>query len=60
MNDLFTPYTLKGLEMKNRIVMPPMCQYSVEAKDGIATDFHYQHYVSRAIGGAGFIMIEMT
>lgn len=60
MNDLFTPYTLKGLEMKNRIVMPPMCQYSVNAKDGIATDFHYLHYVSRAIGGAGFIMIEMT
>ncbi|WRU93623.1 hypothetical protein RYX51_11165 [Priestia filamentosa] len=60
MNDLFTPYKLKGLEMKNRIVMPPMCQYSVNAKDGIATDFHYLHYVSRAIGGAGFIIIEMT
>src|SRR5699024_2116127 len=34
--------------------------YSVEQKDGIATDWHYVHYVSRAIGGAGFIMIEMT
>lgn len=40
--------------------MPPMCQYSVEKKDGIATDWHYVHYVSRAIGGAGLIIIEMT
>ncbi|MBP1903677.1 2,4-dienoyl-CoA reductase-like NADH-dependent reductase (Old Yellow Enzyme family) [Paenibacillus turicensis] len=60
MPDLFTPYKLKGLELKNRIVMPPMCQYSVEKKDGIATDWHYIHYVSRAIGGTGLIIIEMT
>ncbi|MED4691594.1 NADH:flavin oxidoreductase/NADH oxidase [Peribacillus frigoritolerans] len=57
---LFSPYKLKGLELKNRVVMSPMCQYSVEKKDGIATDWHYLHYVNRAIGGAGFIMIEMT
>ncbi|GIP56252.1 NADH:flavin oxidoreductase/NADH oxidase [Paenibacillus woosongensis] len=60
MNHLFSPYQFKGLELKNRVVMPPMCQYSVENKDGIATDWHYLHYVSRAIGGAGFIIIEMT
>ncbi|WHX46973.1 NADH:flavin oxidoreductase/NADH oxidase [Paenibacillus woosongensis] len=60
MNHLFSPYQIKGLELKNRVVMPPMCQYSVENKDGIATDWHYLHYVSRAIGGAGFIIIEMT
>lgn len=60
MIDLFTPWTFKGLELKNRVVMPPMCQYSVEKKDGIATDWHYVHYVSRAIGGAGLIIIEMT
>ncbi|MNJ31959.1 NADPH dehydrogenase [compost metagenome] len=60
MNHLFSSYQIKGLELKNRVVMPPMCQYSVENKDGIATDWHYLHYVSRAIGGAGFIMIEMT
>lgn len=60
MKDLFTPYQLKGLSLKNRVVMPPMCQYSVTRKDGIATDWHYTHYVSRAIGGAGFIIIEMT
>ncbi|MCO7127226.1 NADH:flavin oxidoreductase/NADH oxidase [Sporolactobacillus shoreicorticis] len=60
MIDLFTPWTFKGLKLKNRVVMPPMCQYSVEKKDGIATDWHYVHYVSRAIGGAGLIIIEMT
>lgn len=60
MTDLFTPYQLKGLTLKNRVVLPPMCQYSVEKKDGIATDWHYVHYVSRAVGGAGLIIIEMT
>lgn len=60
MEHLFTPYELKGLSLKNRVVMPPMCQYSVTKKDGIATDWHYVHYVSRAIGGAGLIIIEMT
>ncbi|GIP51254.1 NADH:flavin oxidoreductase/NADH oxidase [Paenibacillus vini] len=60
MNQLFSPYSLKGLELKNRVVMPPMCQYSVTEKDGIANDWHYNHYVSRAIGGTGLIIIEMT
>ncbi|QTN00673.1 NADPH dehydrogenase [Sediminibacillus dalangtanensis] len=60
MEHLFTPYKLKNLELKNRVVMPPMCQYSVTNKDGIATDWHYIHYVSRAIGGASMIIIEMT
>jgi NADPH2 dehydrogenase len=60
MKHLFSPFKLKGLEVKNRIVMPPMCQYSVEKKDGIATDWHYLHYVNRAIGGTGLIIIEMT
>lgn len=60
MKNLFTPYKLKSLELKNRVVFPPMCQYSVDKKDGIATDWHFVHYVSRAIGGAGLIIIEMT
>lgn len=60
MKDLFSPYKIKNLELKNRVVMPPMCQYSVDQKDGIANDWHYLHYVNRAIGGAGFIVIEMT
>ena len=57
---LSTPFALKNLTLKNRIVMPPMCQYSVEAKDGKPNDWHFVHYVSRAIGGAGLIIIEMT
>ncbi|MCQ4086580.1 NADH:flavin oxidoreductase/NADH oxidase [Saccharibacillus sp. JS10] len=60
MNNLFTPYRLKNLELKNRVVMPPMCQYSVVEKDGIATDWHHVHYVSRAVGGTGLIIVEMT
>lgn len=60
MNDLFTPYTYKSLKLKNRVVMPPMCQYSVDNKDGIATDWHYNHYVSRAVGGTGLIIVEMA
>lgn len=57
---LFTPFTFKGLELKNRIMMSPMCQYSVEKKDGVPTDWHYHHYLSRAIGGTGLVMVEMT
>jgi NADPH2 dehydrogenase len=60
MPHLHTPFSLKSLELKNRIVMPPMCQYSVEAKDGIPNEWHYVHYVSRAVGGTGLIIIEMT
>jgi NADPH2 dehydrogenase len=57
---LSQPFQLKGLTLKNRIVMPPMCQYSVEAKDGKPNDWHFVHYVSRAVGGTGLIIMEMT
>lgn len=57
---LDTPFSLKGLTLKNRIVMAPMCQYSVEAKDGKPNEWHFVHYVSRAVGGTGLIIIEMT
>jgi NADPH2 dehydrogenase len=60
MPHIYSPFTLKNLELKNRIVMPPMCQYSVERKDGTPTDWHFVHYVSRAVGGTGLIIIEMT
>ncbi|MBY8914515.1 NADH:flavin oxidoreductase/NADH oxidase [Bacillus sp. YC2] len=60
MQDLFSTFKIKDLELKNRVVMSPMCMYSVDKKDGVANDWHYLHYVSRAVGGAGFIMIEMT
>ncbi len=58
--NLLDEFTCKGLHLRNRVVMPPMCQYSVTRKDGYATDWHVQHYVSRAVGGAGLIIIEMT
>lgn len=57
---LNTPYSFKNLELKNRIVMPPMCQYSVTKEDGTPTDWHYVHYASRAVGGTGLIIVEMT
>lgn len=60
MLNLFTPYELKGLTLKNRIVLPPMCQYAVEKEDGVPNDWHYVHYVSRAIGGTGLIIVEMS
>ncbi|WP_379126984.1 NADH:flavin oxidoreductase/NADH oxidase [Paenibacillus sp. sgz500958] len=60
MTDLFKPYELKGMTLRNRVVMPPMCQYAVDRKDGIPTDWHFVHYVSRAVGGAGLIIVEMT
>ncbi|WP_276353465.1 NADH:flavin oxidoreductase/NADH oxidase [Cohnella caldifontis] len=60
MSALGQPFQLKSLELKNRIVMSPMCQYSVEAEDGIPNDWHFVHYVSRAVGGTGLIILEMT
>lgn len=53
-------FSIKGLTLKNRIVMAPMCQYSVEKEDGKPNDWHFVHYVSRAVGGVGLILIEMT
>ncbi len=50
---------INQLQLKNRIVMAPMCMYSA-AEDGIATDFHVVHYATRAIGGVGLIIQEAT
>ncbi len=55
---LFTPITFRNVELKNRIVMSPMCMYSAE--EGVANDFHFVHYGSRAQGGAGLIIVEAT
>ncbi|MCI1581042.1 MAG: NADPH dehydrogenase NamA [Clostridium beijerinckii] len=55
----FKNYTLKNTNLKNRIVMPPMCMYSSDEK-GMANDFHYTHYVTRAIGAVGLIILEST
>ncbi|WP_217593144.1 NADPH dehydrogenase [Cohnella sp. GbtcB17] len=60
MSQLGSSFTLKGLTLRNRIAMSPMCQYSVEAEDGAPNDWHFVHYISRAVGGAGLILVEMT
>lgn len=58
MNQLFSPYTLGALTLANRIVIPPMCQYS--AQDGKAADWHLVHYGSLAQSGAGMLIVEAT
>src|SRR5690606_5935020 len=55
---MFAPFRLRGLELKNRIVVSPMAQY--RAVDGTPNDWHFVHYAERAKGGAGLVTIEMT
>ncbi len=58
MPKLFEPLVLRGVTLKNRIVVSPMCQYS--AADGFANDWHLVHLGSRAVGGASLIIQEAT
>lgn len=58
MSKLFSPLGLRSLELRNRIFVSPMCQYS--SPDGLATDWHLVHLGSRAVGGAGLVMAEAT
>ncbi|MDP8566928.1 NADH:flavin oxidoreductase/NADH oxidase [Methylophilus aquaticus] len=58
MADLFSSYTLKDITLRNRIAIPPMCQYMAE--DGIANDWHLAHYTSLARGGSGLVIVEAT
>ncbi|CAG4923653.1 bifunctional salicylyl-CoA 5-hydroxylase/oxidoreductase [Paraburkholderia gardini] len=55
---MFTPFTLRGVTLENRVVVSPMAQYS--AVDGIAGDYHLMHLGARAMGGAALVMTEMT
>ncbi|WP_312090969.1 NADPH dehydrogenase NamA [Chryseobacterium sp.] len=55
---LYTAIKFRNVELKNRWVMSPMCMYSCE--NGLANDFHFVHYGSRAQGGTGLIMVEAT
>ncbi|SFA97348.1 MULTISPECIES: NADPH dehydrogenase NamA [unclassified Bacillus (in: firmicutes)] len=57
---LFTPYTVKNVTLKNRIVMAPMCMYSSHNQNGHVENWHRTHYASRAVGQAGLIIIEAT
>ena len=55
---MFTPFRLRGMTLRNRVVVSAMCQYS--ATDGTPDDWHLVHLGSRAVGGAGLVMTEMT
>lgn len=61
---LFRPFTLRGLEIRNRIWVSPMCQYSALAErgpgEGVPGDWHVQHLGGLARGGAGLVMVEAT
>jgi 2,4-dienoyl-CoA reductase-like NADH-dependent reductase (Old Yellow Enzyme family) len=57
---LFTPLQLRSVTARNRLWIAPMCQYSVAKEDGVATDWHFVHLGSRAVGGAGLIIVEAT
>src|SRR6478752_2524824 len=56
--DLLSPLAIRGVTLRNRIVMSPMCQYS--AQEGMADDWHLVHLGSRAVGGAALIFVEAT
>ena len=56
---LLEPFTIKNMTLRNRIVMPPMCMYTADGA-GMPNAFHLAHYVSRAVGGVGLIILEAT
>ena len=58
MSILFSPFRLRGLELRNRVVMSPMCQYS--STDGLPNDWHVVHLGSRAVGGVSLVLTEAT
>src|SRR3954471_14690936 len=58
MSNLFDPFTLRSVTLRNRIGVSPMCQYSCE--DGFANDWHFVHLGSRAVGGAALVIVEAT
>jgi len=58
MSALFQPFTLKDVTLRNRIAVPPMCQYS--AIDGRVNDWHHANYAGMARGGAGLVIVEAT
>lgn len=58
MADLFSTFKLKDITLKNRIAVPPMCQYM--ADDGLINDWHRVHYAGLAKGGSGLVIVEAT
>lgn len=60
MPELFDPIRLRSLEIRNRVWVPPMCQYSALERDGLPGDWHLVHYGAFATGGAGLVIAEAT
>ena len=60
MSQLFTPIEIRGETIPNRLMVAPMCQYSSEGMDGKCCQWHLVHYGTRAVGGAGLVMVEAT
>ena len=60
MPHLFDDLTIRSVTLRNRIGVSPMCQYSCEERDGLATDWHLVHLGARAAGGAGLVIAEAT
>jgi len=58
MATLFTPFAQRSVTLRNRIVVSPMCQYS--CTDGMPNEWHLVHLGSRAVGGAGAVLVEAT
>ena len=58
-SNLFSPLSIRGETMPNRVFVAPMCQYSSET-DGLATSWHMVHLGTRAAGGAGLVVAEAT
>ena len=57
---LFDPIQLRDVHARNRVVVSPMCQYSIEDQSGVATDWHLVHLGGFAVGGAGIVFTEAT
>lgn len=60
MSKLFDPVSLGALTLRNRLILPPMCQYTVAAKDGVPVPWHLAHLGARAAGGFGMVVAEAT
>ena len=60
MSALFEPFVLRGVTIRNRIWLAPMCQYAVANTDGVPTDWHLVQLGARAVGGFGLVMAEAT
>ena len=60
MPDLFDPLTLRSVTFRNRVWVPALCQYTIDKRDGVVTDWHLVHLGSMAAGGAGLVIAEAT